>query len=402
MKSKFFYIVLSYVIQLLNIILNLVFMQRLSPVILGDLSIAKIWLQAFDYTHLGTRFALDRYLPVTYRPEHRHLYLIIALSVVFVGSFFVFLLSLYFENSNYIVLSFCLVGFSLAFFNVIKAYFRATASIKTINSVMMWLYILPLSLSVIVSIFSFSIFLWVYPITFLLCLLIFIYKNTSLFFSDFNIKHLLVIKRKITSTSKVLFFNSLVIYSTFIIDRFAVDLNLGRETLGLYSVIMFVFASLYIVPSILTELIFPKVVYQVVKEGRLFFLREMLFVLLGTAFAVAVANILMHYLIREYTDYGELLPLMIIASLGVLPYSIIAVFYHIFNALDLRFLLFKMNVSFLFVYVVLLTFVSWLDFGLAYYVYLKAALPFFLLLMNLILIFTVKYKISLNKSIGVS
>ncbi|MCE2594065.1 hypothetical protein K6Y31_04470 [Motilimonas cestriensis] len=385
MKSKFLYVGLSYSIQFLNIVLNLIFMQRLPPIILGDLAIAKIWLQAFDYTHLGTRFALDRYLPVTKRDSHRRPYLIFSLCVVLVGSSIVFISSMILERANPIVFSFCIVGITLALFNVIKAYFRAVGGIETVNKLMALLYVLPLTLSVSVALYSFSLFIWVYPLSFSFFLLFFSIKYYSLLLDNYNLKHFSVIKRKVSSVSFLLFFNSVCVYASFVVDRFFVDWYLGRVELGLYSVVMFVFASLFTIPSILTELVFPKVVYRVVNERQLFFIREMLFVFLGTAIAVLIANCALYFLVQRFTDYGELLPLMQLASLGVLPYSFIAIFHHVFNALDKRRLLFFSNASLLLIYVLSLSF--YYDGGLAYFVYLKVAFCFFLCLFLFLMLF---------------
>ena len=359
MRSKLIYIGLSYSIQVLNVILNLIFMQRLPMSILGDLAIAKVWLQTFDYTHLGSRFALDRFLPVTKRSEQRQLYLWITLATVFSGSLLVIFFSMIIEKVNYVVLSFCLVGMSLAIGNVIKAYFRATSDIKSVNNIVMRLYCLPLAISVGVATFDYEIFLLVYPISFIAALVYFFITFSK------NKRHFLlwshrtrVFFRKMSSVSGLLFINSIIVYATLVIDRLFVDWTLGRDALGQYSIVMFVFASLFTVPSILTELIFPKIIRKVVHERSRLFLKEILFVSLATLLMILVVNAFMYLFVANYTSHKNLLPLMQLASLAVLPYSVTSILSHVFNGLDYRLRLLKINALLLVCYFFVLSVIS--------------------------------------------
>lgn len=359
MRSKLIYIGLSYSIQVLNVILNLIFMQRLPMSILGDLAIAKVWLQTFDYTHLGSRFALDRFLPVTKRSEQRQLYLWITLAIVFSGSLLVIFFSMIIEKVNYVVLSFCFVGMSLAIGNVIKAYFRATSDIKSVNNIVMRLYCLPLAISVGVATFDYEIFLLVYPISFLAALVYFFItfsKNKGHFLLWSHRTRVFFIK--MSSVSGLLFINSIIVYVTLVIDRLFVDWTLGRDALGQYSIVMFVFASLFTVPSILTELIFPKIIRKVVHERSRLFLKEILFVSLATLLMILVVNAFMYLFVANYTTHKNLLPLMQLASLAVLPYSVTSILSHVFNGLDYRLRLLKINALLLVCYFVVLFIIS--------------------------------------------
>lgn len=354
MRSKIIYIFLSYSIQLLNILLNLVFMQRLPVSLLGDVAIAKIWLQTFDYTHLGTRFALDRYLPMTKSDGHRSAYLLFSLLVSFFGSLAILLISLIIENANITIFSFCLVGISLAITNVIKAYFRATENIKSVNILMGWLYAFPLTISLLASLYSFNAFILIYPISFWVLLIILLLKYGFNITFDMRWRYILAIKRRMVGTSKLLFLNSVIIYLSFVIDRLFVDWSLGRDALGTYSIIMFVFASIFSIPSILTELIYPKIIRSTVKEKKLFHWKESALVFFGTCVVILIANVSMYYLVERFTKYSELVPLMQLAAIGVIPYSCIAILNHVFNALDKRGLLFIINLVSLLIYVLFL------------------------------------------------
>jgi hypothetical protein len=66
----------------------------------------------------------------------------------------------------------------------------------------------------------------------------------------------------------------------------------------------------------------------------------------------------MYYFVNNYTSYGELLPLMQLASLAVLPYSITAILSHVFNGLDNRLRLLKINLSLFILYFSVLFLIS--------------------------------------------
>lgn len=68
-KKGIIYILLNYMIQFLNILFNLLLMKYLNSYQLGSLALAKTWQQFVDYSHLGARFSLDRYIPVAKEEE---------------------------------------------------------------------------------------------------------------------------------------------------------------------------------------------------------------------------------------------------------------------------------------------------------------------------------------------
>jgi|SRR5690554_2758049 len=356
MKDKFIYVCLSYSIQFLNIVLNLLFIQKLPASTLGDVAIAKIWLQGFDYTHLGTRFALDRFLPVTSDRNIRLLYLFLSLIMVSILSLLLLVVAILVHYPNKIVFSFCLVGFILALIGVFKAYFRAISDISKVNSLVFFAYLTPLFIAVVAAFHGFLFFLWIYPIVFFIFFVSFLIKNLKEFIGIAIYKVILFeVAYRTFTVSKLLFLNALIIFAFLTVDRFFVDFSLGRVELGNYTVVLFVFSSLFTVPSILSELVFPRVVSQTINNRRVFFWKEMFFILGATCVALILVNIAMFFLLDRYTEYGNMLPLMQIASIGVLPYSFTSIFYHVLNALDKRLLILKINLIALAVYVLLLS-----------------------------------------------
>lgn len=54
-------------------------------------------------------------------------------------------------------------------------------------------------------------------------------------------------------------------------DRFFIDYSNGREELGHYSIILFAFTALMIIPATVAELLFVKIIKQSCEAGKRFF-----------------------------------------------------------------------------------------------------------------------------------
>jgi O-antigen/teichoic acid export membrane protein len=124
--------------------------------------------------------------------------------------------------------------------------------------------------------------------------------------------------------------------------------------LGEYSIILFVFATLMIIPGSLAELIFPKIIQKVKSTGKVFYFKETAFVFFPTLLAVIIANLLMNFFIEKFTDYSYLLSYLHLISWAVLPHAIISIFYHTLNALDRRKNIVIINFIALIIYIVFL------------------------------------------------
>lgn len=79
-------------------------------------------------------------------------------------------------------------------------------------------------------------------------------------------------------------------------DRFFIDDSGGREQLGNYSVIIFAFSALMIIPSTCAELLFVKVIRQCSQSGKRLFVKESLIMLVVTLSGVIIANVVMKFL----------------------------------------------------------------------------------------------------------
>ncbi|PSB80706.1 hypothetical protein [Photobacterium damselae] len=338
MKTKIKYILTVYSVQILNIILNLLFMRYLTSAQIGVLNIAKILSQLPDYAHVGTRFSLDRYVPVEKKTLAIN-YAIISFFISSIVSFIILLVMLYFGYNSTLYLSFYFSGVVLAQGNILKSYYRARGDTILMIKIPLFLSVIPLSIvSVTFYLFSTISTLNLYFIPFLIsgCFIFVQYFSLLLkwFLSNrFSFND----SKKFFFSSSILMINSVVIFLYSAIDRFYLSFKYGDEFLGEYSIIIFSFSALLVFPGILSELIFPKIVKGVIEDKRILFVKELLFILIPTILAIICINVLMGLFINDYTKYGYLLKYIEVMSWGVIPYCVSAVYYHILNALDLRY-----------------------------------------------------------------
>lgn len=393
-KKGLIYIVLNYMIQFLNILFNLLLMNHLTSYQLGSLSLAKTWQQFVDYSHLGTRFSLDRYIPVAEEEEKRHL---VSTVIFFTGinALIVFVVAIIFNDADIIVTILTASGIFIAVGNILKAYYRAINNLTEMLKLVFFNQLVPLLVSITLYFFTldFNVYLISLLATYFLFSVILFYKERAIF--DFlKIENIKKVFKDIAVPSAWLFVNSIVVFLYLVMDRFFIDYSNGREQLGLYSIILFVFSALMIIPASIAELLFVKIIKQSCGSGKRLFLRETLITLGITILGVFVANFCMEYFVTHFTKYGFMVEQMNFASLAVIPFALTAIYYHVMNGLDLRRQILIVNfITFigLFIYYLYPVIVNQV-FTLDYYLYAKVATGWLIFLGYLIFIYSVKHK----------
>lgn len=374
-KKGIIYILLNYTIQFLNIIFNLLLMKYLSSSQLGSLTLAKTWQQFVDYSHLGSRFSLDRYIPVAEDSEKKYLVATVLLST-FVGAVVIFLAAIIFNNADVVVSILTASGIFIAISNILKAYYRATNNLTEMLKLVFFNQLLPVLISIAVYFFThnFNFYLVSLLLSYLFFGTLLIYKERELF-HFIKYQKIKSIIKDIAKSSFLLFINSLVVFLYLVMDRFFIDYSNGREQLGYYSVIIFVFSALMIIPATVAELLFVKIIKESCGSGKRIFIKETLITLGITILGVVFANVCMGFFVTKYTGYGFLIDQMHIASFAVIPFALTAIYYHVMNGLDLRKQMFFINIIAclgLFLYY-LYPLLTSQNFSLDYYLYAKLA-----------------------------
>lgn len=325
---------LAYLNQVANVLVNFLFIRTLSLATLGDIAIAKVWMQVMDYSHLGLRFSLDRYVPVWDRHRSAHL-LWICIGVSSIVSAAIIGAALLFTDNKLLILVFCLWGYGVAIATILKNFYRASADAARMLATYVACPTIPaVTQTAAFFLWGFTGFLIVTATTSLATAVYVLIKARPLLA---EIRHpLRETLHAVRGATITLFINAAVIFLTFSVDRIILNAYSSKEVLGEYSIVLFAFALLLIIPSTVAEFIFPKIVRTTVEDGRTFHPREMLTILLPTAIATLVAYVSAPYLVPGLTSYGHLVRDIQLVTLGVLPYAVTPILFHVMSALDLR------------------------------------------------------------------
>lgn len=397
-RKGFLYLLLSYFIQFLNIILNLYLMKYLNPHQLGSLSIARVWQQLVDYSHFGTRFSLDRYVPTVEESEKKQLVSTVLITTI-INSLLVCFLAVILSAADVIVSILTISGFFISIVNIFKAYYRAVNNIDKMVKIVFYNQIIPLIFSLLIYLQSkdFNWYLISLLSSYIFTFIILIFNEKELY-RHFNLQNFKVILSKITKPSLWLFLNSLFVFAYLVMDRFFIDYTLGREALGDYSIIVFAFSALMILPATMAELLFVKIIKQSFELGKMFFLKEILVMLFVTSIGVIIANVAMSYFIQRFTNYNYLIDEIKLMTWAVIPFGLTAIYSHVLNGLDLRK---KLTLANLVVLLILLIYYIYLllfnkNISLDYYVYAKVSTGWIVFINYIIVILSKKKCVDLN------
>lgn len=335
-KKSVIYLLLNYSLQVVNIALNLLFMRYLNSSQMGSLTLARTWQQLTDYSHLGTRFSLDRYIPVSIDRDRGKMVASVLIFTLLSASILLAIAALSTKGDATVVsLALCGVGISLA--NIIKCYYRASERISEMLKLVFFCQLIPVVIPLLIYLINSN---WnYYLVSSVTCYIFFIVRLLYIerkLFANIDFKTIFNVLSKLASSSVLLFANAIFVFLSLVMDRFFIDNNLGRDMLGAYSVITFAFTALMIIPSTCAELLFVKVVRQSSSDGKKIFFKEVCIILGVTILGVIAANTVMGYFITNFTKYGNFIKEIHLATFGVIPYAFTSIYYHVINGLDMR------------------------------------------------------------------
>jgi len=124
LKSISIYVLQNYFTQFLNVVFTILSVRLLSISDLGKLSLSRSLGAFFEYTHLGTRFTIDRKIPEC-NLIHKSIIFSVSFYINFATSFIVFGTILIFGKLDYFYWIFCLSSIAFANINLIRVYYRA-------------------------------------------------------------------------------------------------------------------------------------------------------------------------------------------------------------------------------------------------------------------------------------
>ena len=354
-----------YLCQIINIIFITLLMRFLSPTEFGIFAIGRLIAQYFDFSHLGCRYAIDRYVPVSSDKKSQNL-LHIGLFTCSVVSLFFLILLLSFEIiHNVTTLILCVGGISYSLSNIYLIYRRD----KSDMDFLIKNYLIVNGLPPLLAMFSFSLK------TLHLNTIVCVFVSTQLLITAFiftkNNLYLYIIKfpkRFFKRLSLILVVGSVMLISNLVLnigmtaDRFFIKSYYGYHEVAVFTAILYVFNFIMILPGSLNEIFLPEVISEL-RKGRslaivyrsLFFLILMLLPVIVTCYYLT--PILVNVFLPDYKSYSKIMSL---ASFVIIPYAFCIVFSGAFSAIDERKKLLTINFISLSIYIfILLTYFSY-------------------------------------------
>jgi O-antigen/teichoic acid export membrane protein len=368
-----------YLNQICNIFINVLLIKYVSLSVLGDVTIAKVWMRLIDYSHLGLRFSVDRYCPV-WTEQQRRLLFVQTILVSTVVSFIVLCMSLLFSDNKFFNSFFILFGYAVSVFTILKNYFRAiNEQDKMIVTFFFVPFIPSVTQALILFFLGFDYYLYSFIFFFLVCVIALIYICIYKFeIRRFSFKKMKYMFKKTYKNSSFLFANSLVLFFIFAIDRVLLKYYADSETVGEYSIILFGLSLLLIVPTSLSEFFYSKIVSNTVKNNQFFYKKEMLLTFMMTVFLVVIAffisPIFFDIFIKEYVYLLDSFRLLL---LGVIPYAFLPILSQVLVAADKEVLLIKSAVFLLVIDIIFLVSIVYVANDVLFgFVVVKTVLPF--------------------------
>lgn len=383
--------------QGVTIIFNLIMMKILSLNDFGVYSYARTIAQYFDYSNIGTRYAMDRLVPVSSKVKSDLiLHLCLFSTQLIAYSVFILLLSLGIISGMAEVF-FVIAGICFAFSNIYCVYRRDCSDLNVVIVVNFLASVLPISAALIACLLHLPLItIAEYFFTgqlLLLFILLIKYKLFSFFFK---------LPRSYIRSFKFVFLIGFPMFvASFVTmlgmteDRLFIKHFFGYAALGKYSIILYVFSFLIILPNVLGQVFMPEIIRDV-RQGSsrevtraFWFLIALLVPLL--VFICALIPFAVKVFLPKYSPYALY---MCFASLVVIPYAMMFPFLTALNALDKRSIIVKINFFSVIVYSVLLLGYFKITSNLSYSVLLDLKLSYGLL--NVILLYIV-FKFELKK-----
>lgn len=387
------YLFINYLSILFNVVLNVLALRYLTTIDLGRYGMMKSIGASLDLANMGTRYTIDRKVPECNSSISKTLFSI----AIYINSLFGLLLII--AYSIYTKFDFLYIGFSVAslFFvniNIIRVFYRASGEI---NAFLRYTFLVNVFVYGVQIIGLYFYGLYGLVISYLITnTMLFIYgvKN-EMFVSvrDINIKFYYYSIKK----SFVVYLNSLFVFFTASFDRLFINEYSNISVLGNYTAITFFLSFLLIVPSSISELVYPNIIK--VRNNRNKLLKVSLRCVMLISFVIVFVEILVYSLLPLITDlfflkYHELISSMQLSTLAILPYCLIPILYYILFAMDRQKKILLSNFISVFLYYVFLYYI--LNYSFSYEKLALLKLLQSLIYMVVLLFFVIPIFVNIN------
>lgn len=251
----------------------------LGPIGRGQYSYINLYYQYLQYGSFGIRYSTDKNLPLLYDEGDRNKineYEIKSRSSLFVLQFITsILLSIYvllFEDSSIKILLLATIFSSLVYYvnEFYKAIYRAEQKINKISEYTIYYYSIT-SIIQVISVYFFKLDGAIYSL--LICnILFYIIFFRKLNLSNIKINFDINFTKLLIKDGFILFINGLTVFTIMSLDKFFI-INFSTNKnfdLGLYTFATMFFGMFQILPTCITEVLFPDLLIKIKKQSKEF------------------------------------------------------------------------------------------------------------------------------------
>ena len=350
-----------YLAQLINIFFVTLLMRVLPTTTFGMFAFGRLIAQYFDYSHLGCRYAMNRYVPVSTEKKNKTLLqvgLFTCVAVSIASLTILYIVGVIREPS---VLMLCVGGIFYALSNLYSVYRRDQSDIVFLIKANLYINgVPPLVVLIALQLKILSLFpLVAIYVTTQLLIMVYIFSKNDLFKYIQNVpRNLFKRLRVILSVGGPMLFSSIILMLGMTVDRIFIKFYFGYHAVGVFTAILYVFTFLLILPGALNEVFQPNIVSElrkgvssaVVYKSLFFFMLLLSPLLVGCYFLTPE---LVKFFIPEYAPYAHIMSL---APFVLIPYALCTVFVGAMSAIDERKKLVVMNIISLVIYMAFLLF----------------------------------------------
>ena len=328
--SNYLYIASVYILTSVNTVFSLLIINIFTLSQLGELTLLRNLQRSQEFSHLGFRSIIDR--SAVY-DENTYISKVVALNLILISGFAIASMLLAYFYFNYQVLdlvTFVLYGYFLSLVALIKSYYRAVGDTLRMFQYSFYSILLQILGQIVSSHYlgykGFVIFTLVSSCFGASAYLSLLLRLTI--FADLT---------KIFNENKFRGFKqysaSVIVFSTYLLDRILMNNFGGIEKLGQYSILLFFIALLQILPNATAELFYRKIALahlgaQIPNRYKLFSALAVLAMMVSFFLSV-----LLFYDIF-FSEFSYLKNSVMLSILLLMPFALMAILPHILNILD--------------------------------------------------------------------
>ena len=320
--------------MVLNVLINVLLLNRLTSIDFGRFSLAKTIFQSFEFSHLGIRNAFDRIFPVEEDRERVSFLFSTGLFVNLLTGILLMLMWIFQRDGDYLFYLLFIIGGQLSSsITLFRVFYRSFEDKKKFVELSSITILLP----TIFQILGFLVYnLLGLAIAYLLSyfILVFIiyyrYKVT--------IKVTGILKKEyfleLVDKGFLLYLSSLLAFLSLAVDRFVIESYWSLEAVGRFSAILFFFSIFTIFSVNYTEMYMNKLV----SERSLRYVARHCIVLLGLSILlILIASMMLPYILQWFMPkYIRDLDNIRLVMIGVIPFSIRSILYYYLHGMDKR------------------------------------------------------------------